>query len=514
MSLLVLFETINRENAGVFFSRLTTYQSLFILISTSLLIKLAMGWYLPVTGDEAYFILWGNHPDYGYYDHPPMVGWWLTGLLQFGEHPLWLRLPSILTTTLIGWMIYRLVLPRGKTNAVIAAGLYWLTPVHLLAPLITTDVPLILFAFLSGVGFYKAQRHDRYGWYLLSGIFLGLAFYSKFFAGMLGVAYFIYVVLFVRRGWRPYIGILLVLVGTLPFISLNLVWNYHHCWDNYLFNLQNRTSDFEFSLWSLTKYLLLLAYLMTPPIVFYVFRRPRELLHNIKDGGLGVFLALFFIPIGLFVLLATGKSIGLHWLLSFYPFLFIGIVLLLHFGQLRVSFYFMWGFALLHVLAFVVISFMLPGLFKDDEKLYKELVYGMYTDELLQLVDSQRYNIPLATPSYSQSALLSYHSGEHVMVLGPGSYHGRQDDILTDFKQYNRKAIAVLSFKSDVANYARFFESFTHVILPFKGTQFHLGIGVGFKFDIYDSEVLSVVRENYYRLPDWLPRDGCYMYDR
>ena len=39
---------------------------------------------LPMTGDEAYFVLWGEHPAGGYYHHPPMVGRWLSGLLAFG----------------------------------------------------------------------------------------------------------------------------------------------------------------------------------------------------------------------------------------------------------------------------------------------------------------------------------------------------------------------------------------------------------------------------------------------
>ena len=29
---------------------------------------------LPMTGDEAYFVLWGEHPAGGYYDQPPKVG--------------------------------------------------------------------------------------------------------------------------------------------------------------------------------------------------------------------------------------------------------------------------------------------------------------------------------------------------------------------------------------------------------------------------------------------------------
>ncbi len=498
----------------MFFSRLTSAQALFILICVSLLIKLAMAAYLPITGDEAYFIVWGKHPDYGYYDHTPMVGWWLTGLLQFGDQPVWLRMPTILVTTLIGWIIYRLVLPYGKTNAVIGAGLYWLAPVHLIAPLITTDTPLIFFAFLSGVSFYKAQRHDSAAWYLLSGVLLGLAFYSKFFAGLLGIAYVLYILLFVRRGIRPYLGILIIVIGTLPFIALNLTWNYHHCWDNYLFNLQNRTSDASFSLWKFITYLLMLLYLITPPIIFYLLRKPVAVVQQIRRGNLGVFLALFMLPIALFALLSLGKNIGLHWLFSFYPFLFIGVVLLLHFGQLRVCFYFMWGFALLHVVFVIVFSFMLPGYFKDNEKVYKSLVYTTHTKELLKLVGSQRQHFQLATPSYSQSAILGYHAREHVIVFGNGSYHGRQDDIVTDLQTLNGKGIAIVSYSDDVKQYAKYFNSFVHVILPVQGTNYHLGMGIGFNFDLYDKEVLEQVRKSFYRIPGWLPKGECYMYDR
>ena len=491
----------------MFFSRLTTYQSLFILISVSLLIKVAMAAWIPITGDEAYFIVWGNYPDYGYYDHPAMVGWWLTALLHFSDNPVWLRMPTILGTTLIGWVIYKLVLPRGNTNAVIAAGLYWLAPVHLIAPLITTDTPLIIFSFFSGVCFYKAQRHDHAGWYLLSGLFLGLAFYSKYFAGLLGIAYFLYVVLFVRRGIRPYLGILLVLMGTAPFIVLNLIWNYNNCWDNYLFNLVNRTSDSKFSLGRFGIYLLSLVYLVTPPVAFYMLRRPKEILQSIRDGGLGLFLALFLLPIVLFAFLAFVKTIGLHWLFSFYPFLFIGIVLLLHFGQLRVCFYFMWGFALLHVLVIVILGFMLPGAFKNNHKIYQDLVSAMYTDELLQQIDSQRYDFQLATPSYSLSALLAYHAKEHVIVFGNGSYHGRQDDIITDMKKFNGKGIAILSFRNDVKENAKYFKSFTHIILPVHGTEYHLGVGIGFNYELYNKDVLEHIRKSFYR-------SECYMYAR
>jgi len=498
----------------MFFSRLTTFQSLIILIGVSVGIKIMIALMLPITGDEAYFIVWGKHLDYGYYDHPPMVGWWLTALMQVSDHQLWLRSPAILITTLIGLSIFFLVRPYGKTNAVIASGLYWLAPANLITPLITTDTPLIFWSFLSGVSFYKAQRHDHLGWYLLAGLFLGLAFYSKFFAGLLGIAYLLYLLFFVRRGLKPYAGLLLVIIGTLPFIGLNLLWNYNNCWNNYLFNLQNRTTDYSFSIWSIVKYLLLLLYLVTPPIVFYIWRRPEKVREALTKGGTGLFLALFLIPIVLFVAVSTGKSVGLHWLFSFYPFLFIALPSLLHFGQLRVCFYFMWGFGLLHVLGFVILLFMLPGLFKDDEVTYKELVYTLKTEKLLGMINSIRLQTQLATPSYSESSLLSYYTREHVIVLGVGSHHGRQDDLLTDYSRLDGTSMAIVSFSDkDISQYARYFTGFTKVVLPIEGTRFYLGIGTGFKSEIYNKEVIEVVKDKYYKIPAWLPRGKCYMYD-
>jgi hypothetical protein len=62
-----------------------------VLLVTSAL-RLALSIALPFTGDEAYFYFWGKNPDWGFYDHPPMVGWWLAALASISEHPAVLRL--------------------------------------------------------------------------------------------------------------------------------------------------------------------------------------------------------------------------------------------------------------------------------------------------------------------------------------------------------------------------------------------------------------------------------------
>jgi hypothetical protein len=492
---------------------LKTDTRLLWVLGLTFLVKLAVAWFLPLIGDEAYFIVWGKHPDFGFYDHTPMVGWFLTAMLSVSDAAIWLRLPQILITSFIGWAIYLLVRRQNEAAAVMVAMLYLLAPVNLLGVLITTDTPLLLWSFLSGVCFYYAQRHDNRYWYLLSGLFLGLAFFSKFFAGLLGVAYFLYLLLFVRRGVRPWAGLLWVIAGTLPFIGLNLWWNYTHCWNNYLFNLYNRTTGNVFSLKSSLKYLLILLYLVTPPVVYYLLKQQRNVRRMLAADRYSVFLGLFLIPYGLFLLLSFWVSIGLHWLFSFYPFVFLGIASLFSGQQLRRSFYFILPFSVLHLVLFVFLVAASPGVFKSNENNYMDVVYSMYGKEIVQALRTYQPEYVLATDSYTESALLSYAAREHIMVLGVGSHHARQDDMITDFRELDGKNILMLSYFPQQEKYQKYFESTESKPLPVAETTYYMLLGRGFKYSVYRQEVLEEILQRYYRIPDFLPVGRCNMYE-
>jgi 4-amino-4-deoxy-L-arabinose transferase-like glycosyltransferase len=492
---------------------LKTDTRLLWVLGLTLLVKLAVAWFLPLIGDEAYFIIWGKHPDFGFYDHPPMVGWFLTAMLSVSDVAIWLRLPQILITTFIGWAIYMLVRRQNEAMAVMVAMLYLLAPVNLVGVVITTDTPLLLWSFLSGVCFYYAQRHDNRYWYLLSGLFLGLAFFSKFFAGLLGVAYFLYILLFVRRGMRPWAGLLWIIAGTLPFIGLNLWWNYTHCWNNYLFNLYNRTAGNVFSLKSSLKYLLILVYLITPPIAYYLIKQQRDLRRMLMTDRYSVFLGLFLIPYSLFLFLSFWVSIGLHWLFSFYPFVFLGIAPLFSGQQLRRSYYFMLPFSVLHLVLFVFLVVTSPGLFKSNENNYKDVVYSMYGKEIVQKLRAYQPEYLLATDSYTESALLSYAAREHIIVLGVGSHHARQDDMITDFRELDGKNILMLSYSPQQEKYQKYFESSESKPLAIAETTYYMLFGRGFKYQPYRQEVLEEILQRYYRIPDFLPVGRCNMYE-
>jgi len=488
-----------------------TERHLWLTLLITLAVRLIFAQLVPMTGDEVYFLEWGRHLDYGYYDHTPMVGWFLAGMLYFGDAPVWLRLPQILIVTFIGWAIYRLLRNTHPNSAVIVAILFLIAPINILGMLITTDTPLLFWSFLSALCFYRAQQRDGAGWYLLAGFLLGLAFFSKFFAGLLGVAYVVYTLLFVRRGWRPWRGIGLIILGTLPFIFLNLLWNYNNCWDNYLFNLFNRTEGSAFSLKLSAKYLLSLIYLLSPAVVYYYIKEWRKL--GFRSGS-QVFNGLFIIPFTLFLLLSFWVSIGLHWLLSFYPFVFIGMASVFSATALRRTFYFMLPYTLLHVLTLSVMLAIGPDLFRDNENTYKDLVYGFYSDKMVEALAPYRDEYILATDSYTESAVLAYRTGVHAPVLGVGSHHARQDDIITDFRKLQGKNILLISYSPELDRHRAYFDSLEIHTLPIADTEFYYFLGRGFNYENYRREVIEPVLSRYYQIPDYLPVGRCAMFEK
>lgn len=163
------------------------------LLCALFLFRLWFATALPMTGDEAYFVLWGEHPAGGYYDHPPMVGWWLSALLTLSRAEWVLRLPALLLPLLLAGAVWQMLRAQSVERARVAALLVLLAPLNVWNVLITTDTPVILFTLFSALAYLTAQRQKNLSgilfWHALAGALLGLAFLGKYFAALLGVAY-------------------------------------------------------------------------------------------------------------------------------------------------------------------------------------------------------------------------------------------------------------------------------------------------------------------------------------
>jgi hypothetical protein len=483
-----------------------------LLLAATLAFRLWLAWTMPITGDEAYFYWWGKVPDWGFYDHPPMVGWWLALLLALADAEWWLRLPAVLLPGTISLGVAWLLGGWGIRHHWLAAGAFLLLPASVWNVFITTDTPLAYFSFFSALAFLRAARDDDPRLYLLAGALLGLAFLSKYFAVLLGVAYF------AHAAWRPtrkkLVGLALLAAAALPFVAINAWWNWGHCWANLMFNLYNRHESAGLSWKTPLLYAAMMLYLLTPPVFWLLWRRRARVVALARRSEMRALLCIGLAPLLLFAALSPVRVVGLHWVLSFLPFVMILLALSCEEGAFRRVTGFLAGCAALHVLGIGVIA-SLPLETWKETRLYDGIVLTFDSHELLRLLRPYETDYVFASDGYSNAVTLAYNARRYLPVFGEGSSHARHDDILTDFRPLEGGNILILRKSApEPGDYAGYFREVDIRPLELRGATYHLVLGRGFNYSGYRSRVLARVREKYYAIPDWLPQGGCYFCER
>ena len=491
-------------------TRESTDRLFFCAFAAVAALKLFLAAIVPFTGDEAYFVLWGRFPDYGYYDHGGMTGWWVRLTLLAGDSIFILRLPAVITPLLVALLLRHILSAVHPAKANLAATLFLLSPVVALNVLITPESPLLLFSFLAGVFAVRAVRRERVADWLLAGVFLGAAFLAKYLAVLLGLAFLIYLLSF--GGRQRFASIAALLAGAAPGVAVNVIWNFHHGWTNVLFNVFTRNADARFSLLPpLQLAIFVLVVLAGPVIVYFLFRRPREGRRSWRETSMalhrsGMLVALFalVIPLSVFLGLSLFRRVGLHWLLSFFPFFFVVLAAKFDADALRRQVGPMIGYvAGCTALALVLLG--LPSQTYHFHRSYNSLILGQHPAEVLAQLAPWAAEYVLVSPSYTQSAQLGFHSGRHVPVIGPGSYHGRHDDFITDFRALDGRNLMVLSARPrDAAATHAFFESVEARAIEVRGARIALVLGRGFRYAAYREAVLKRIAADYYRMPRWL----------
>lgn len=468
---------------------------------------------LPMTGDEALFYWWARFPDYGYYDHPPMVAWWIMGARALWGDAAWaIRVPMLLLPLGVGWAIWWAWSPVDRTRAAWAVLLYWLMPMNWLNALMTTDSPLILFAAWSVAALVRAERQSvrgrpAWGLYALSGVAIGLAFLSKYFAVLLGLAYLVYFAGWARARWR---GLLVLVACGLPAAILNLWWNLDHCWTNIMFNVFNRNEDADFGLDKVGAYVATLLYLLGPVWVWCAWRARGRWRAAWQGHALLVCVAV--VPLACFALMAGRKVIGLHWLLAFYPFLIALLTWLVPAERLagvRRGLAWFLGLHLVLVLGIAQTNLSQWQSFKH----YKRVVEAVRAPELVRQVAAP--DVVLMAHAYSAASLYGHAAGVHVPVFGLGSFHARQDDLVVDYSRFDGRTIRVLRTSAPApGEYEPFFASVRTWQIVQDGQPFHVIEGRGFDYVVYRERVLREVNRRYYAFPSWLPVRGCVFCER
>ena len=200
--------------------------------------RLGLAGALHLTEDEAYYRLWAQAPALGYYDHPPMIAWWIwLGVRIAGDNPLGVRLLPILASAAATALVYDLARLAGGSRAVAARAGIWYNATLLVAAggfLAVPDSPAALFWVVSLWATFRALRaRPGFGvaWWLAAGVAAGLATLSKYSALFLGPGMLLWLASTTagRRSLRT-AGPWLALAVAAGLFGLNIGWNASHHW--------------------------------------------------------------------------------------------------------------------------------------------------------------------------------------------------------------------------------------------------------------------------------------------
>jgi 4-amino-4-deoxy-L-arabinose transferase-like glycosyltransferase len=247
---------------------LLTRRVTLVLVALLTLWRLYLAASLQLHPDEAYYWLWARRLDYGYYDHAPMVAYFIRLGTLWSQAEVWVRITGVLTPVVLSAILWRMAVQMFESQRVAAATvlLFNVSPWIMLGMLVMTpDIPLLLFWGLGVYLLWEIVRTGRTGlWYWL-GLVYGLALLSKYTAVLLGPCVLLFLLLSKEeRRWlktpHPYLAVLLGLAVFSPV----MLWNSQHDWISFRFQVGHGLSASDSSWLNILVYIAGQCFLTSP----------------------------------------------------------------------------------------------------------------------------------------------------------------------------------------------------------------------------------------------------------
>ncbi len=211
-------------------------KQVLILIAAIGILRLIVAFNIDLGNDESYYWLYSQHLKLNYFDHPPMIAYWIricTLNLKLQDYPGFIRLSSVISCCVATWFMYKCVATlRTERAGFIAACLYnasfyaGITAGIYAMP----DSPQMIFLT---AGLYLVvlitQNENNWKYWLLFGVVSGLCIMSKIHGIFLWIGIGGYT-LFYKRRWfsnaRLYAALIIAVVICLPILSWNIKYNF------------------------------------------------------------------------------------------------------------------------------------------------------------------------------------------------------------------------------------------------------------------------------------------------
>ncbi|MBV9512371.1 MAG: glycosyltransferase family 39 protein [Caulobacteraceae bacterium] len=312
-------------------SRIPRRLLLFLIALT--LARLLLAAVIPLTEDEAYYRLWARSLQFGYYDHPPMIAWWIrAGMTLAGDDPLGVRLLPALSSGATSLLAFDLARRLGGSVRTASRAAIWLNATLLIAAggfLATPDAAAVPFWTATLCCLARTPGPRPACWWLAAGVAAGLSCISKYSGLFLLPGVLLWLLarpggLKVLRGPWPWLA---GLAAALVF-SGNVIWNATHHWASFEKQF-GRVAPARFAPGYLAELIAGQVMLLNPAIAWFAARGLgpawRDKGAEGEDGSAGLrLLVCVSAPFALYLLLhSLHDRAQAHWPAPLYPSLAI-----------------------------------------------------------------------------------------------------------------------------------------------------------------------------------------------
>ncbi len=267
-----------------------------------------------------------------------------------------------------------------------------------------------------------------------------------------------------------------------------------------------------FKIKNIILFFLSILFLITP-YFFKILVESKFFLKKKFKNFIDFFYLIFLIPLSFFFLLSFLRRVGLHWYISFLPFLFI-LLKETNKDEIFKSIKFAIIFDLL-IFFFVSSILLLPVEKFKNHKKYPQILMFLKPEILASYLKGFKDNYIFATRGYTESAIMSYYTKIDFIVFGSLSASGRQYDISFDFRKIDGKDILIFSLEDiEKEKFSDFFERIDKEKIKIYDGDFYLLFCKKFNYKNYREKVLKKTYEKFYKIPEFLPAKGNFFKEK
>jgi 4-amino-4-deoxy-L-arabinose transferase-like glycosyltransferase len=295
--------------------------SVKLVVTIALVILIGRLIIIPFSGimpQDAYYYMYSRNMSLSYFDHPAGVAVLLKiGTYIFGNTAAAIKLSAFFTSLFTLLVVYRLAINFiSKQQVLIFICVFSCTPMFgLLSWIVTPDVPLMLFWALSVFSIYKADTEDKNLWWILAGIFTGLAFDSKYTAVFILPGLLLFLLAKPNRWRRIFsLGILLYVMAFVITIMPVFIWNMENNWASIHFQTAQRLNEIKPTLkLQYPVAVMTIQMLILLPWLLYYFLKSFRSYHKNKSH---YFLICFSFPLFIFfILISFFYWVKMNWIM-------------------------------------------------------------------------------------------------------------------------------------------------------------------------------------------------------